>query len=281
LKESTHRSVANAQRLGADNNALRVHAVEDDLEPLVLVLDTANDRVLGHDIVVKEDLVRVDTVAAHLPDFAHLQPGCLLVDRDDKAGETLGLFLDLVERGCTRQQDHDVSVLRIGDPDLLAFDRPLAVGPLCCHGLHLERVESNVGLRDGKGCTVLAADNAGDVVRALLVRPEDAERLRREHVGVRALSAREPASRLGHHLHHRCSLEHAEARTAKPLRQSNAEPPAIGHGTVEFERVGGRRIPLAPVRVAKACAQLGHRLADLHLRVVEDRRVHQPRWCGR
>src|SRR5439155_15391535 len=63
------RHAAQADRLGGDQDALRVHAVQDVIEAAALFAQPVLDRDAQ---VVDKELVRVDRLAPHLRDLAHL-----------------------------------------------------------------------------------------------------------------------------------------------------------------------------------------------------------------
>ena len=67
------RGPADADGLGGDQDALRVHAVQDVLEALALLADAILQR---HRQAVEEQLVGVDRLAAHLVDHARLDVVC-------------------------------------------------------------------------------------------------------------------------------------------------------------------------------------------------------------
>src|SRR5438105_8921877 len=63
------RGAPEPHRLGGDQNALRVHAVQDVLEPPALLADAVGDR---HSEAVNEQQVRIDRLAPHFRDLAYL-----------------------------------------------------------------------------------------------------------------------------------------------------------------------------------------------------------------
>ena len=63
------RRAADADRLRRDQDALRIHPVQDVLETAALFADAVFDRYAQS---VDEQLIRIDGLAAHLFDLAHL-----------------------------------------------------------------------------------------------------------------------------------------------------------------------------------------------------------------
>ena len=62
------RQLAEADRFGGDQDALRVHAVQDVFEAAALLADAILDRNFK---ILEEQLVGVDGLAAHLLDLVH------------------------------------------------------------------------------------------------------------------------------------------------------------------------------------------------------------------
>jgi hypothetical protein len=251
--------------------------VQDHLESLSFVLDTPNDRVLGHDVVVKEDLVRVDAVSTHFTDLAHLEARRRLVNWNDEQAQSLGLLLELVQGRRARKEDHDLGLLGVGDEDLLPLERPSTVSLLRGGCLQLERVESHIRFGNGETGAVLATADLRDELGTLRVGAEDGQRRRRVDVGMCALGTRESTARLSDGLHHDRGLHHAQSRSSKLLRERNAQPSAVGDRLVELERIGHRLVAFPPVLVAEAGTDIPHCLSHLELGLVQDCRVHESR----
>ena len=68
------RGAAEADRFRGDQNALRIHAVKNVLEAAALLADPIVDRNLQS---VDEHLVRVDRLASHFLDLAHLDEAAI------------------------------------------------------------------------------------------------------------------------------------------------------------------------------------------------------------
>src|SRR6185312_16686777 len=68
------RGEAQPDRLGGDQDALRIHAVQDLLEALAFLADEIGARHLE---TVDEKHVRIDRLAAHLGDLAHFDGGAI------------------------------------------------------------------------------------------------------------------------------------------------------------------------------------------------------------
>ena len=66
---AVHCAASQAHELGRDKDALGVHPVQDVLEALAFLADAV---FLRHRQRIEEHLIRVDRVAAHLLDLAHL-----------------------------------------------------------------------------------------------------------------------------------------------------------------------------------------------------------------
>jgi hypothetical protein len=120
----------------ADQDALRVHAVEDVAEAAALLAE----QVLGRDLeIVEEHLGR--RMVDHGPDGLDLQaPAARLPHVDQKDGKPLAFLARPVGRRGPREEQHQVRMLGPRRPDLLAIDHvfvPAAFGgraDRCCIG---------------------------------------------------------------------------------------------------------------------------------------------------
>ncbi len=97
-----------ADRFGGDQDALRVHAVQDVLEALALLADAV---LFRHRVGVEEHLVRVDGVAPHLLDLPHFDLPAVEVGIEEREA---GIGF--------RQQQDLLGDLGGGDPDFLPRD---------------------------------------------------------------------------------------------------------------------------------------------------------------
>src|SRR6185312_7870206 len=132
------REVAKANSFRGNQDALRIHAVQDVFETATLFAKTILDRYLE---ILEEQFVGIDRLAAHLLDLVHRDAAAIEigVEQAQSVGRTLHLF----ERGGARQQEDLLRDLRGRDPDLLAVDNvpvALARGP----GLELRGIETGV-----------------------------------------------------------------------------------------------------------------------------------------
>ena len=81
-----------------------------------------------------------------------------------------GVPVLLVERAGAHERDHQLAVLRVAGPDLLAVDAPAAVRQFLGARAHRRQVRSGAGLRHADATQDLAARHAGQIVPALLLR---------------------------------------------------------------------------------------------------------------
>jgi hypothetical protein len=73
-----------------------------------------------------------------------------------------------VERSGAHERDHQLTLLRVAGPDLLAVDAPATVGELLGARAHRSEVRSGAGLRHADATQDLAARHAGQILLTLL-----------------------------------------------------------------------------------------------------------------
>ncbi len=125
------RGAAETDRFGADQDALRIEAVEDVLEAAAFLADAILDR---HFQAVDEHLVGVDRFATHLVDLAHFDEAA--VERGVEQGQAVGRPASALDRRAAGQDQHPVGDLRRGGPDFCAGDEvTVAAAPSArrCH----------------------------------------------------------------------------------------------------------------------------------------------------
>jgi hypothetical protein len=144
---------AGADRLGADQDALGVHAVQDVLEAAALLADAVFD---GYRQAIEEQLVGVDGLAG--PSCRSRGPRRSAYRGWCRTARDPARLLDLFKRRCARQQQHALGDLGRGDPDLLAVHEIAAVAVALRARLEAGGVEAGIGLGDGKAGLLLAAD---------------------------------------------------------------------------------------------------------------------------
>src|SRR5688572_1162483 len=159
--------VAVPDAFGGNQDALRVHAVEDVAEPLALLADQV---IRGHLEILEEHLVGlvVDHVANGPDGQAFLRRPAQI---DEKDRQPFGLLLHLRQRGRPREQQHQIGVLHPRRPHLLAVDH-VAVAAADGRGPCLRRVGAGRRFGDGERLEAQAAGgDLGQVAALLLVRP--------------------------------------------------------------------------------------------------------------
>src|SRR5258706_6683943 len=144
FRRALERDLAEADRFGGDQDALRVHAVEYVFEAAAFLADTVGD---GYFEAVDKNLVGVDSFTAHFRNFPRLHE--LAVEVRIKQAQSLRGLRSLPERRRARGQQHLVGDLRGRNPDFLArHDVMIAV--LLCFGLQPRRIEADVGFSHAK-----------------------------------------------------------------------------------------------------------------------------------
>ena len=160
------RGVANraAAAAGAHRAQAEAAVVEGVEGHLVAAADLA-EHVLGrHAHVLQQDRRGGRAVQAHLVLFL---AGAEAAERalDDEGGELLAVDLG--------EDDEDVGEAAVGDPHLLARERPAAVRLFRGPGLGGERVRSGAGFAERVGADDLAAQEARQVIRLLRLGAEE------------------------------------------------------------------------------------------------------------
>ena len=267
-RRARQRRPSDADRLRRDQDALRVHAVQDAGEALALIADAVLD---GNGHGIEEHLVGIDRHAAHLVDLAHLDVRA--VERGIEEREALGALLDLLQRRGARQQQHALRHLRGRGPDLLAVHDVTVIAFAHGAGLDPGGVEARIGLGDGEAGLLLAGDQRRQEAALLLLAAEHHDRVQPEDVHMHGGGAGERSPRLRDRLHHDGGLRDAEPGAAVSLGDGDAEPTGLGERAMEFVGKFLLAILARPVVVAETGADLEHAFADLSLRGGE-RQVH-------
>jgi hypothetical protein len=242
-------------RLGGDQAALRVQAVEKIAKPPALVADPVAH---GHPQAVVEDHVRVDRVAAHLRDLADLDMGRIQLGEEQR--QALGRAACIVVRRA-RQQHDAVRLLRRRGPDLPAADHIVApVAPR--GGGDPGGVETGIRLGDAKAGDQIAGDDRRQPGGFLFGGAVLDDRLRAEDVQVDGARRRHGAGRVGDGLHHHHRLGDAEAGAAEFFRHGDPQPAARRHRPAEVMREGRGLVALEPVGPVEGLHQPLNRFAD-------------------
>ena len=108
---------AEPHRLRRDQDPFGVQPVQDVFEAAPLLADAVLER---HFQPVEEELVRIDRLAAHLLDLAHLDARAIEI-RVEQA-EPVGAAAHLVDRRGAREDQHLLRHLRRRDPHFLSGD---------------------------------------------------------------------------------------------------------------------------------------------------------------
>ena len=114
--------------------------MQEILEAAALFADPVRGR---HRQAVDEQLVGVDCLAAHFRDLAHLD--VTAIERRIEQAETVGGFAAAAERRRARQEQHFVSDLRGGNPNLCAAD-DINVAAALRPRFNLAGLEPGIGL---------------------------------------------------------------------------------------------------------------------------------------
>ena len=250
------RSPAGAERLGGDQDAFGVQAVEQVAEALALLANP----VAGLDVqTVVGDLAGGDGVAPELGNGADGHRGIL--ERGDEERQAVGTLCAFPDRGGTGQQQDTLGFQRLGRPDLAPGDpvaRPIGDGA----GADGGGVQAGVRLGHAERDVQVPGRDAGQVTLLELFGAVPDHRVHAEDRQVNA--ARPVHARAGgsHLLQHDRGLGDASPATAVRGRDGDADPAALGHRGVELpgERVG--LVEFGPVLVGEPGADLTNRLAD-------------------
>src|SRR5262245_23093062 len=97
---------AKADGLRRDQNALRIHAVQNVFEAPALLANPILDR---HRQRLDEQLIGVDGAAAHLGDFTHVD--MIAIKRRVEEAQSFRFLLDLFGRGGAREDQDRKSVV--------------------------------------------------------------------------------------------------------------------------------------------------------------------------
>ena len=250
------RRAAKPDALGADQDALGIHAVQDVFEALALLADPVGHR---HRQRVDEQLVGVDGAPSHLRDFPDIDVAAVEVGVEQ--AQAFGAARDLIERRGAGKDEHLARDLRGRNPDLLTRNN-VALAVACRLCFQLERVEPDVRLGDGEASLVPACHQRRQHPLLLLVAAEHHDRVQSEDVHVQRRSARQPRPRLGDGLHHQRGFRHAETRPAVFLGDADPEPAGIREGAMKIVREAAVAVLGEPVIVAKTRADFLDRGAD-------------------
>ena len=247
------RHLAEPDRFGRDQDALRIHAVQDVFETAAFLAEAILDRNFK---ILEEQFVGVDGLAAHLLDLVHRD--ALAVEIGVEQAQALGRGLHLFQRRGARQQQDLVGDLRGGDPDLLAVD-DVFVALAHRAGLQLRGVESGIRLGDGEAGFVGAGNDRRQHPPALFLGAEHDHGIEPEHIHMHGGGAGHAGAGFRDRPHHDRGVGDAQARAAIFLGNADAEPAGIGQRAVEVGGIAALLVLLQPVGVVEARADLCRR----------------------
>ena len=253
------RHLAQPYRFRCDQDALRIHAVQDIFEAAAFFAQAILDRNLE---ILEEQLVGIDGLAAHLLDLVHGDP--LAIEIGVEQAQALRRRLHLLQRRGARQQQDLLRDLRGRDPDLLAADDVFVV---LAHraGLQLRGVEPGIRLGDRKAGFFLALDDRWQHALALLPGAEHHHRVKPEHVHVHGGRAGHTGAGFRDRAHHDRGIGDAEPRAAIFFGNADTEPPGIGHRLVEIGRKAALFVLLQPIGIVETRADLADGITDRFL----------------
>ena len=256
LHRTLQRVTTNRDRLGTDQDALRVQAVEDIAKALALLADPIG---FGDEQVIDEDRIGIDGLAAHLLDLADLDRGTVEIGIEDR--DAVGRLAAILELGRPRR-----------GPDLLAGD-PVAARNLGGEGLDRGRVEAGIRFGEAEAALIFAGDQPRNPACLLFRGAIDDDGMRAEEIDMDARCRRHAAAVAGDFAHHDHGFGQAEARAAIFLGHGDAEPAAFSHRAMEFKGKFTVGIALQPIIVAESLDDGADAGAD-RLVVFVDRKIH-------
>jgi hypothetical protein len=269
------RDASDPDRLAGQEDALRVEAVEQVVEPPT---DLADDVLVGHEGVVEGHLARHHGVAAHLRDRGDLDLRHLQVDEEQ--GHAVGALLHLVQGRGAGEEQALLRQLGLGVPDLAA---PHAVA-----AVHLRRpggdvggVGAGVGLGDAEGHVEVAPHHPREVRRLHGVRAVLHHRVHPEHREVDGRAAVEAGPRRRDLLEHDRGLGDPGAAATELLRDGDAHPPGVRERLVERPRELVPLVAPPPVLVGEVRADAADGLPQLGVGLVGGHAVVQHPRSGR
>ena len=227
---------------------------ERDLQPIPLLAEAVR---LRHQRPL-EDQLRGDRVAdAHLA-FVARDPEPWRLPLDDEGGDRVAATR-AIDGG---EDDGDLRLLAVGDPDLAARERVAPIGPFG-EQRQGRRVRAGAGLRQGEGAQVPAGHHRRKEAQLLLVAPERQDRQLGEDVDRQA--DRHPHVGRGDLLAGQDPGEGAHPRSAVFLRIGQAGEAQRGHPLEERPVVALLLVTLRDRRGELALGELAHRVADMAL----------------
>src|SRR2546426_2796869 len=258
--------------LGADQDALGVHAVEDVAKALAFLADEV---FRGHFQLVDENLR--GGVVDHGADRADREP---LAQRgfhvDDEHRQAFGLLPHLFARRGAREEQHDVGVLGARGPDFLAV-HDVAVAFLDRGRADRRGVGAGRGLGDAEGLQAqLAFRDLGQVFSFLRLAAMAQHRPHRVHLRVAGGAVRAASLYL---LENRRCRGELQARTAVLLGDEAGEPARLGERAHELRGIVALAVRLAPVVHRESGAELRHGIPGFAQVVLADRHF-LPRMTG-
>ena len=111
------RHLAEPDRFGRDQDAFRIHAVQDVFEAAAFLAEAIFHRNFE---ILDEQFVGIDGLAAHLLDLVHRDAAAIEIGVEQ--AQAVGRALHLFQRRGARQQQNLFGDLRGRNPDLLAVD---------------------------------------------------------------------------------------------------------------------------------------------------------------
>ena len=262
-RRAPQRRAAEPDRFGADQDALRIEAVENIFETAAFLADA----VLHRDFqAVDEHLIGIDRLPSHLLDLAHLDEAA--VERGEEQRQAIGRPAPALDRRAAGQDQHLVGDLRCGDPDFRAGD-DITVAAAFGASLQLGGFQAGIRFRHCKARLLLAGDDRRQHAPLLFFAAVNHDRIEPEDVHVHRRGAGKSGARRRDGLHHHRGLGDAEARAAEGFRNADAKPAIPRQRAMKFVRKLTVEIAREPIIIAKARANLLDRRAHRLLQVCE------------
>ena len=262
MRRPVERDLADAARLGREQHALGVEAVEDVAEALVLGADEtpALDRqpVVG-------DLARRDRVAPDLRDRPDVDVVGIEVGEEEAEAAQAAVLV----AGAGEEQDH-LGLECLRRPDLAAGDPPAALAVGLGAGGDPAGVGAGVGLGHPERDVEVARGGAGEELRLEPVVAELGDGIEPEDREVQRGAAVHRRAARGDFVQHDRGVGDPASAAAVLLGQRDADPAAFGHPRVEVPRELVLAVAARPVVVVETRTDAADRLRDQPLIVVEE-----------
>ena len=255
-----------------DQDALRVHAVEDITEAFAFL----TDQILGgHFEIVEEDFRR--RMIDHRADRPNFQPVTLrLAHIDDEDGQAVGAFLHLVLRRGPGEQQHQVGMLCARGPDLLTIHDIFVIALFHRRGGEGKRIGAAGRLRHPESLQAqLPAGDLRQIFFLLLLVPVPEQAAHDVHLGMAGAAI---AAGFVDFLEDRRRRADGQPAAAIFLRDQDREIAGLGQCLDEFRRIGALPVFLPPILPWKIRAKRLNGTPDLGDNIAV--RTHMSSRCG-